>query len=153
MSNEIATWALQKRFDEIGINFRATWDLFLKMTTIALTANVALMAYFLSQQINSMSLGSRLIITTSMVTLNVLTTIQCANVAWYHRQVTDDLRETADSLTSLALNQGETIDPAKCFKTSLPLKVGWYGAWMGVAAFSIFALIWLTLLFLTRPVG
>jgi hypothetical protein len=144
MNNAIAQWALQRRFDEIGVNFRNTWDLFLKIYTVILTANVVALAWFAA---NPQPAGPTWYLTVAFVVQDVLLAIQAVRMARYSGQARAEVRETAEALTALAKNEGEAIDPEKCFKTSLPVPQGVFGGWACCIGIGVVGLIWLLLVF------
>ena len=147
-TSRIVEWALKTRLSEISINFRTTWDLYLKFYTVFLTFNVAALAWFFSSAHNWSS-KAKWLIAGVFIMESVIVALTSAKIALYSGEVRRAISETVAELENMASREGEAIEGARIgFKTSLPLDIGAYSAWANFVGVLFVAVIWFVLAYL-----
>jgi hypothetical protein len=142
MSQDVALWLLQRRYDDIGINFRVLWDLYLKFYTVFLTFNIAALAWFSDKRVVG---HARWLVASAFILQCLFTAVTSAKIALHSARVARQLSTVASELQRLAAANDENLDPATGIETSLPLDFSRYGGWVNCVAMSFMAMVWLAL--------
>ncbi len=150
MSQGIALWLLQRRYDDISTNFRNLWDLYVKFYTVFLTVNIVALAWFSDKRVVGYA---RWLVAGAFILQCLFTAVTSAKVALHSARIPGQLSAVASELQRLAAANGEQLDPATCTQTSLPLDFSRYGGWVNCVAISVVAVVWLAFMVGPPPPG
>jgi hypothetical protein len=125
MNTDQELWLAKKTYDELSLQFRTTWDLYLKFYVMFVTLNVTAMGLTV-QFVHSYQ--PRVIIAIAFVMENVLSAITAAVIARYSARMAARVKDVAALIA-------ENTSPAAAIPLALadsPLP-GVLGMWSGVA--------------------
>ncbi len=92
------SWLAKKYFDEVSLQFRTVWDLYIKFYTIFLTFNIAGIA----ATVQYISQDGRHVVVAAFVTQNLVALITALQIAYYSKSSALRSVELAD-----VINKGD----------------------------------------------
>ena len=87
-SGDAASWLARKYFDEISLQFRTAWDIYIKWYTVFLTANVLALA----GAVQYVEPDNRLIVAITFCIQNVLALLTAVYMALFSRRTAERIR-------------------------------------------------------------
>jgi hypothetical protein len=144
MSNETARWALYKQYEEVNQNFRTVWQLYLTFYTANLTINVAALAFVSG---GTPGESPRLIgwVAFAFVAIDLLVVGSTLFIRNYTRGAVAHAQWVAQDIVDFAAAQGEQIDSAKCFRSTLPAKLCEWVCWANAAGMLLVSAVWIAM--------
>jgi hypothetical protein len=136
------TWLLQKQYEEVNINFRTVWDLYLRFYAVFLTFDIAAMALLLgSKPIFQPTAEIKHLIVVVFVLQSLLMAITSGFMALFTEGSRHHLEAARD-----ALLRDEPKHTSEIPKISLPTAIAKYSAWGNCGAMLTMAVLWLILI-------
>src|SRR5580658_4185466 len=116
MHDTIAERVLLKRFDEVNVYFRTTWDLYLKFYTVFLTFDIAALAWVSNNHLEG---KLRWPVAISFISQNILVAITSARMVCYSKGAPKKVKDILGQLTDIAASREETIDKDKALSVDI----------------------------------
>lgn len=139
MNETLTERVLMKRFEEVNVNFRTTWDLYLKFYTVFLTFDLAALAWVYGKDFNP---HHRWPVPVAFIFQNVFVAITSGWMALYSKTVTSKIGGILGQLADLGDAHGESIDRARVLGVDLPISIAIWGGVANCVAVSMLAVIW-----------
>ena len=95
-SGDAASWLARKYFDEISLQFRTAWDIYIKWYTVFLTANVLALA----GAVQYVEPDNRLIVAITFCIQNVLALLTAVYMALFSRRTAERIRAVSVAIAS-----------------------------------------------------
>ena len=141
-ADDFSRWGIQRRHDELAVNFRTTWDLYIKFFTVFLTINIAAIAWLFGSVHTTATLWY---VSLSFVTQALFCAVTSIGMVLFTRNCRLTQKDIEACLVEMAAAGNETVNPDKCFKSSLPFGLARYAALANFSATITIALIWFAL--------
>jgi hypothetical protein len=139
MKDSVTERILMKRFEEVNVNFRTTWDLYLKFYTVFLTFDIAAFAWVYGKDFNPQH---RWPVSVAFIFQKVLVAITSGSIARYSKTVMAKILGILNQLADLANQRGESIDRARVLGVDLPTSIAIWGGLANCAGVSVLGVIW-----------
>ena len=131
-------WVLKRRHEDLGVNVRMCWDLYLRFYTVFLTFSVVGLGWVLTRPGDiQMVPRAKQVIAIVFLIQTILTALTSAALAPYTRHVAHDQERIEDLLTQSHGGARPSIKPA------VPTFLAQLGGWSNCAAMLAMAALWL----------
>ncbi len=141
--DESLKWLQRKQFDEICLQFRNTWDLYLKFYTVFLTFNITA----LGLTIQFMSGVNRVPVIVVFLLQNVLSMITAIRISQFSRKMAIRLERICRNLMPEAL-QSARVEFRHLMDSPIPGELGYWGGIANAIAHVLMIVCWISLFFL-----
>ena len=137
--DQAASWILHRRHEELGQNFRLSWDLYIKFYAVFLTFCVAGLGWLLTTDSSGLQIEARRLIASVFMIQTVLTGMTSVAMSRYSVRVADG----QNAIETVLLRGGEDGWLASVPHTAVPTRLAQWAGWANAVAMLVMCSLWL----------
>lgn len=138
MNESPQEWILKRRHEDLSLNIRMCWDLYIKFYTVFLTFSVVGLGWVLTRPADiQMVPRGKQVIAIVFVVQTLLTAITSVAIAFYTARVAHDQEHIESLLAESHAGVRPSLTPA------VPVMLGHLGGWSNCAAMLAMTTLWL----------